>query len=1047
MGTDDRTDRQEGDAGAAAPPSRKVAGDAATGSGDVLAACVDTQPMGESEIEHAAARVAWLPGDQEDGEVPAPGAVIDRYVVRELLGRGGMGVVLSAYDPQLDRRVAIKLLLPGRTASRDGSEPSDGRERQWLLREARAMARLSHPNVVAVHEVGTVDGRIYLAMEQIDGHNLTEWLAAEPRGWREIVRVFVAAGRGLAAAHAAGLVHRDFKPGNILISKDGRVRVTDFGLVRTVGQREPAMEGDRPAEHAELDGLLTRTGTVVGTPLFMAPEQHDGAAVDARADQFGFCAALHLALFGEPPFPAASYAELVDKVKEGVVTEPERAGEVPPRVRELLLRGLRPDPDQRYPSLEPLLAALARELSPRRRWLWLGAAVAAAGLALVAWSWWRGPNVRQCQGGAEELAGVWDPEVAAAVEARFVESGRSYAQATYQHVARGLDEYAAAWIAMRQEVCVATRVRHTQSDQMFDLRMRCLHNRRAELAALTALFAERPDPEVVDSAASAVAQLGTLADCADEKALTAAAPLPADPELRRRVTEGRERMARAQALRRAGKYRDGLTLARELVDELGDAYPPLQAEATLLVGQLERRVGDPAASETALRQAIAVAAEAHADAVAAEAWSLLIQVIGVDAGRSADALALRDSAEVALARAGTPEVLQADLLKNLGNVLTWSGDPAAAIELHKRAVAIIRRIDVGKKNIASFANDLAAAYFRHGDHQKARELFVEALAADRAILGQRHPFVGTSLYNLSLVDVRLGRLDDARSEVEQALSIYREGLGESHPMTLNAHRALSRVLAARGDFAAARESLEQVLANLPDDQKDSAAELGLRFQLAELRDRGGELEPALVAYRDVVERYRASGDRVAAAQTRSRVAGVLVRLGRQKEALDEMKASYASMKQLLDADDPRLGYALADMAEMLRSSGQCGEAVKLYQGAVSLWEEKYGRDSSTLAYPLTGLGLCRLDLGQPRGAVAALERALALASAEGAEPTDLARARFSLARALHAAGSDRDRARSLAEQARDDFARAGAGAAADRERVEQFLADLPGAAQ
>ncbi|MEZ4403057.1 MAG: serine/threonine-protein kinase [Kofleriaceae bacterium] len=260
---------------------------------------------------------------------PAPGARIGRFVVGERLGAGGMGVVYAARDPELDRAVAIKLVRADRNWDS---------VRARLLREARAMAQLDHPNVVRVHELGDHDGAVYVAMELVDGVALDAWLAT-PRPWRDIVRVFLQAADGLAAVHRAGMVHRDIKPSNILVDRTGRARLADFGLVRDEAS----------------DLRLTVTGARVGTPGYMAPEQERDGAVDARADQYSLAVALERAL-------------------ARATTPP------PPALRRAVARGRAADPGDRFGSIEDLATAIDRAIHPRRGRV----ATALAGTAAVA---------------------------------------------------------------------------------------------------------------------------------------------------------------------------------------------------------------------------------------------------------------------------------------------------------------------------------------------------------------------------------------------------------------------------------------------------------------------------------------------------------------------------------------------------------------------------------------------------------------------------------------------------------------------------------------
>ncbi|MBV8759030.1 MAG: protein kinase [Deltaproteobacteria bacterium] len=305
------------------------------------------------------------PATRDSG--PALPQRISKYEVGKRLGTGGNGVVMLARDVTLDRKVAIKLLRGAAT-----EEAS-----QRLLREAQAAAKLSHENVIIVHEVGTHEGGVFVAMEYVPGGTLRDY----PRShtWRETLDIYIRAGRGLAAAHAAGLVHRDFKPDNVLVGDDGRVRVTDFGLVSVSGTKAVSVES---LDGKLLDTTLTRTGTVMGTPRYMAPEQHDGGTVDARADQFAFCVALYEALFHHEPFEGDTYETIATHVCEGAIVPPPADSPVPRPIRDAIVRGLAPDPDKRWPSVDALLDALAPRPDRRRRW-WIAAIAAVLVVAAV----------------------------------------------------------------------------------------------------------------------------------------------------------------------------------------------------------------------------------------------------------------------------------------------------------------------------------------------------------------------------------------------------------------------------------------------------------------------------------------------------------------------------------------------------------------------------------------------------------------------------------------------------------------------------------------
>jgi hypothetical protein len=281
------------------------------------------------------------------------GDSIGRYLVIGIAGVGGMGVVYAAYDVKLDRKVAVKLLR----AADSGAE-----RHARVLREAQAMARVTHPNVVPIYEVGEFADRIFLAMEFVEGTTLRDWQRAEGRSWEEVIGAYLAAGDGLFAAHRAGLVHRDFKPDNVLVGADGRPRMADFGLARVEAVAESPLAPTGTPRH--LDVQHSAAGRVIGTRAYMPPEQHRGEPADARSDQFSFCVALYEALYRTPPFDGATMEERMANVAAGAVRPAPSASPVPPPVEHTLRRGLAADPADRFPSMDALLAALS--LDPRR---------------------------------------------------------------------------------------------------------------------------------------------------------------------------------------------------------------------------------------------------------------------------------------------------------------------------------------------------------------------------------------------------------------------------------------------------------------------------------------------------------------------------------------------------------------------------------------------------------------------------------------------------------------------------------------------------------
>ncbi|NVB78608.1 MAG: serine/threonine protein kinase, partial [Kofleriaceae bacterium] len=431
---------------------------------------------------------------------PAPEA-IGRYQIESVLGSGAMGVVYEAKDPQLERRVAIKLLR-------------GDAHRDRLLREARAAAQISHPNVIAVFDAGIADGEVFMAMELIRGRTLRQWLADKERTWREIASVCVKAGRGLAAIHRAGLVHRDVKPDNILVADDGRIVVTDLGLVRAEAGGSP-IDGNAPID-------LTQTGALLGTPAYAAPEQLDGPRdIDARSDQFGYCISVYEALAGARPFDGATLSGLRESIDRGPATLAR--ADVPARIKTALARGLAADPAKRWASMDDLVDELDDVLAPKRRTAWLAVGAAAlavaSGVALYAVARSRVPGP-SCNLGASTIAADWNPDVRASLGNAFAASKVTYAKSSWDAAAKLLDDYASQWARAYDEACAATNVRKMQSAATLELRNQCLERRRVELRALLDVL-RAPDATQVDQVSNAIGSLTPPSACGDSELLAA----------------------------------------------------------------------------------------------------------------------------------------------------------------------------------------------------------------------------------------------------------------------------------------------------------------------------------------------------------------------------------------------------------------------------------------------------------------------------------------------------------------------------------------------
>jgi tetratricopeptide (TPR) repeat protein len=671
-------------------------------------------------------------------ELPT-GTLLGRYVVLNLVGRGGMGEVYAAYDPELDRRIAVKLLRADREGEAGASMTAH------LLREAQAIARLSHPSVVVVYDVGICNGQVFIAMEFVKGQTAAEWVRATPRSWQDILRVYVVAGHGLAAAHHAGLVHRDFKPHNVMVGEDGSVRITDFGLARWVGsaQESPSPSNAAPGATSNLD--LIGTGTSFGTPAYMAPEQRARCAADARSDQFSYCVSLHEALYGRRP--GDTYIPLVARgmsASRGAGPVPHsrlpslahRSATVPRWVRLAVDRGLNPAPADRWPSMSDLLDRLERTPVRRRRMttaavlLSLGAMVLGLlGNRLVH----PGPDL--CSGAARRLDGVWElsPDIRMSRRAAIKNelAKQPGGGVTFARLAGTLDRYASAWVAQHTEACEATNIRKDQSSEALDLRMDCLGQRLADVRALSDLLVDA-DAKVFKQAVEAALHLPPLESCADVGLLRDIVRPSLDSNGRLATERQRIGLAEARAMVETRRYSQAKSRLVSLLVETESLHNgPLVAEVLALQGKTLGKLFEYREATTAARRAFSEALKARHDEIAAEAATQLIALYAA-AGDPGEA-AWQEIAKSFLDRIGGHETLRAFMLANQAFAADRHGQYALAVELHEKAIAILRRApSPDTQQIAGSLASLSECLTELGQPDRAMRAVEEA----ERVLGQ-----------------------------------------------------------------------------------------------------------------------------------------------------------------------------------------------------------------------------------------------------------------------------------------------------------------------
>jgi tetratricopeptide (TPR) repeat protein/predicted Ser/Thr protein kinase len=858
---------------------------------------------------------ATRPVEADRHQPLAAGTAIRRYVVLERIGEGGMGVVYSAYDHGLDRRIALKLVR----------DPTSSVRRQRLLREGQALAKLSHPNVVAVYDVGTFNDQVFVAMELVEGQTVRDWLDESPRSEREILAVFDSAGEALIAAHAAGLVHRDFKPDNVLIDDQGRVRVGDFGLALIAGQ-EAGQDGDadREALASGPPATLTRTGAAVGTPAYMAPEQHARSAVGAEADQFSFCVALWEALGGSRPFRGDTPVELAAEMVAGRLQEPARA--IRPWLRRSLSRGLEVDPGRRYPSMAALVAALKRPRAVRRRWLSAAvAALAIGGLGLVALG--GGSRDRPCRDSSRKLASVWDPARADQVSRAFG------ADASLASVRRSLDDRARAWTDMHRQACEATRISGEQSEAMLDLRMECLDRRRDEMRALVDLLAAA-DRDTVLSALPAVEALPAIDSCGNAAALREVIP-PPDPATAAEARRLRERHAAINALLLTGHARTALEQARGLAaDAARLGYKPVEAEALVLVATGLRASGEMAAAEETLYQALAAAEAGRANELVVDAWLELAWVVGEEQARYRDAHRLIQLARGALARLGPNPRLEATLEDGVGVLYLDEGKLDLARRHLERGLALSEKLyGPNHTDVAANLQHLALLEQAEGNHDEAIAMHRRARTITEKELGPEHPNMLSLLGGEGGALYEADRLDEAALVLERGLALAEKTGAGSSPFTASLLANVGSVYRDQKRYAESRDAnqraVEIMSATFGDHPHTATALYNLGLALRDLGDHPAAIERL---ERAVAMREKIGGDPLELASDLQALASVQERAGRLPLAIRALERSLSiveggqpSAKQKADARFKlarALGLAGRDRARARRLADQ-----------------------------------------------------------------------------------------------------------------------------
>jgi len=825
------------------------------------------------------------------------------------------------------------------------------------------------------------------------------------------------------------------------------VRVLDFGLARAVTDtsqelRIPAA-APAPLTSSVLSAPLTMTGAVMGTPAYMAPEQHRGEPADARSDQFSFCVSLYEALYGRRPFAGDDLVSLVFNVLTGEVQPPPRDRRVPGRLHAAVVRGLAVDPDARWPGMNELLAAISIE-PPRRRWL---AAAGVAGLlvaAVVGGTVVQARAAGRCGGGEAQLAAVWNDERRAEVDAALLATGLPYAADTASRVRQELDVYAAAWVSGHRDACEATVVRQEQSEAIRDERMLCLAQRRQHLDALVDVLA-RADKTVVISAVEAARGLPGVDACADVRYLAAAVKPPEDPAAALQMHALVQALAVVEANGAAGRYREAEALLRpisEAVEALGHA--PLQVHAARERAWLLERMGRFAEAEAVAEQAFFDARVAGLEVESSELASMLIMIVGDRLERPVEGLIWARHAFAAQRRLGDP-LEEASLLRARANVRLHQSDLTGA------AVDIQRSIELDEQDpspdplrLASAARALSTLRRQQGKHAEAEALLQRAIDLRVQVLGPEHPTLADLHTMHAKVLSVLARRDEAMVELQKALTMHIRDGGAEHPWVGEDLQEIGNNLQTQGKLPEALDYLQRALAVHLKALGGAHPTVGRTYNsMATVYSRMGRNAEARQHLHRALEIYRAAyGD------DHADVARLYINLGVQHKLVKDYEgaAGYynrglALLERRLGPGHPTLGQLHGNNGNLRVEQGRLDEARDEYRRALEILEAAQGKMHPDLAGVLIGLSTVETKQKHPDVALAYAERALAiLAAVTKPDPMSVASAELAVARALAAGRRDPARVSTLSGHAREVFVAGGPGAAEDLAELDRWLA-------
>lgn len=871
---------------------------------------------------------------------------IGPYPIFERIGSGGMGVVYSGLDRSLGRRVAVKVL----------HRPDDPEMRARLEKEARTLARISHPNVVTIHGVGIDRGKTYLAMALVDGEDLRTWAQRTPRSVERVVEVFMAAGEGLVAAHAAGVVHRDFKPSNVLIDRRGRVRVADFGI---------ASVGATPEQRRDRGDFETQGAA--GTPAFMAPEQYEGGTIGPAADQFALCSSIVDVLTGSLPYDATGARTLAECKAEGRLRAPDPQ-RVPARLWSVLRRGLAPEPGERWPDLRTLLTHIERAMRPPYRRFVLAASLGAVAVAATIAAFASTPapapvtEPDPCTGFAEQADALWDAPTRARIERAFAATGLDMAPKALDRAEARIDARLEGWVQRKRDTCRAAQAGELEPEQL-DARERCLELRFEETArAVERFFAadvatvraatELADPEPIETCDTPWTAYwlerehptGAYKDEADAIAdrFDAAKDRARDGDLEAAVAAYDELIA----------HIDGTPGGRAPTPGIEGAAPSVRAELYRMRAKLER---DREAKSALLDRSVYEGLATH---FVRASISALVEVADHDKkmgrlqrAREWIALGLAENRRYGRVFADAPAtarwapVYAAELYNNLGLIEQAGGRGDEALVAYEAAVdALEPVVDLFPVRLVNALSNIAEVHRMAGAYERALPYYDRAIASAEARLGMHHPTLALVLANRAAARIDMGRPALALDDLERSVAILENVEGPKSA-------GLVVPVINLGLVHQAREELDDAERDLRRGTAISAASLG----------------PA--------HPFTAYGNGMIGAVVRD--------AGRPREALEPIEGAVKAMAAVFPNGHPLSASMLIERAETHRLLSDLRAAEDDARAALKMLEATNAADTPAFAAGQTVLGHVLVQRGRPDAAAKELDAAIALLSKIG----------------------------------------------------------------